>query len=524
MKDFKGLNKRLQNIYTHVHTVVGIVISFALFIIFFAGGFALFMDEAYRWENHTARYDTPPSVEIERAIDAAREAAPDFIMYNNLTFRLPTKHNPEIYFYGNVYEPDSTLRQTGVVVNSQNYTATRIEEKKSHMIETLYHLHFFDQIPQIGLYLSGLVGLFFLLATITGLIIHWKDLISKFYMLRTKSGWKNFWKDAHTTLSLIGLPFQLVYGVTGALLGLSILLLAPSVLLLFDGNQDHVRGMLDPFFQIEIEPDARPSEHLMSIDDAYAMVHETYPGHESSFIRIRNYGTQKAAISIHLDDRATLFGDGAAVVDLNKREIVNAVVPNDKGIISTYGLMIRLHYATFGGFWVKIIYFLLSLLTCFILISGILLWHAARDNKKYTDAQRRFHYRTTKVFLAICLGLVPAVGILFLANTFVDFDMARRIYLVDQIFFSSWLALAVSFLFIPKSFQAIGKTAFALTGVLGILIPISNGIVTGDWLWKTIPNSEWHVAGVDIAWILIGAGALALSVYIHRKPTMTATC
>jgi len=45
----KALQPRLYNILFHTHTVSGIVISFALFVIFYAGAFSLFRDELYRW-------------------------------------------------------------------------------------------------------------------------------------------------------------------------------------------------------------------------------------------------------------------------------------------------------------------------------------------------------------------------------------------------------------------------------------------------------------------------------------------
>lgn len=503
----KGLGKRLHNIYLHTHTVSGIVISFGLFIIFFAGAFALFMDEGYRWENPTARYESPENLDIDKAFANVRSIFPNMDIDNDISIALPTYYNPELKIYAYALKPDSTRYRVSAVVNTQTYEAISFKEQKTHMIETLYHLHFFDQIPYIGLYLAGLVSLFFLFASITGLLVHWKHIVEKFYALRTKAGRKNFWKDAHTTLGLIGLPFQIIYSVTGAFFGLSILLLAPSVVLLFDGSQDEIRGILDPFFSIKHNPDAPITDDLISINEACEKVFKDHAGFESTFLRLRNYGTEEAAISVRLDDRATMTGVGTVVVDLFGGDIIAREAPYTKGYNAAYDVMIRLHYATYGGIWLKVVYFFLSMLTCFMIISGVLLWQHARDNKKYSPQQRRFHYLVTKVYLAICFSLFPAVAVLFIANMLVPMDMSDRIHLVDYIFFGSWLVLALC-VWRRNSYRKITMDYLIVGGILSLVVPISNGLMTNDWVWKTVMDHQWPIAVVDLFWIVIGICSL----------------
>lgn len=510
----KGFNKRLHNIFFHTHTVSGIVISFVLFIIFFAGAFALFRDEAYMWENPEARYEIPQDVDLDRAFQEVLKIYPNFDQKNDISFALPTPYNPELNVYGYDQKEDSTIYRVNANINTQNYQASSFEDQKTHMMETLYHLHYFGQIP-FGLYISGLTALFFFFATITGLLVHWKDIIDKFYALRTKAGWKNLWKDAHTTLGLIGLPFQVIYGITGALLGLSILLLAPSVLLLFNGSQDEVRGMLDPFFSITVNKEANETTESISLNEAFQKVKNTYPEFKADFLRLRNYGTEEGAVSVRLSDRKSLGGTGSIVVSLTDGEIIKKAEPLNKGYGAIYDIMIQLHYATFGGIWMKIVYFLLAILTCFIIISGILLWQSARDNKKYTDKQRKFHHRVTKVYLNICFSLFPATAIIFIANMLVPIDMAGRVPVVDTIFFVSWLLIALSAWFF-ESYKSITMYHLLLGGVLSLWVPISNGLATGDWIWNTWANGLFNVAMVDLFWIITGAVSL-MAYYYYRK-------
>ena len=46
------MGKRVYNILFNLHTVSGIVISVALYVIFFAGSFSFFRDEIVAWERN----------------------------------------------------------------------------------------------------------------------------------------------------------------------------------------------------------------------------------------------------------------------------------------------------------------------------------------------------------------------------------------------------------------------------------------------------------------------------------------
>ena len=41
----------------------------------------------------------------------------------------------------------------------------------------------------------------------------------------------------------------------------------------------------------------------------------------------------------------------------------------------------RLHFGDFGGIAVKLIYFIMGIVTCFVIISGVMIWLVARDKK-----------------------------------------------------------------------------------------------------------------------------------------------
>ena len=110
--------------------------------------------------------------------------------------------------------------------------------------------------------------------------------------------------------------------------------------------------------------------------------------------------------------------------------------------------------------------------------------------------------------------MYPAVALLFITNKLVPMEMVERTGLVEQIFFLSWLALTILGLFWNK-YSEQNRNYLILGGLLSLCIPIANGAVTGDWIWKVWNTLPW-VAYVDIFWIFAGFTALYLSFFVLK--------
>jgi uncharacterized iron-regulated membrane protein len=74
------MNKRDYNVLFHSHTVSGIVISVALYIIFFCGAFSLFKDEITAWEKgETVDLIAINNIDVDRIIDNLKQRNYHFI-------------------------------------------------------------------------------------------------------------------------------------------------------------------------------------------------------------------------------------------------------------------------------------------------------------------------------------------------------------------------------------------------------------------------------------------------------------
>src|SRR5690606_41798316 len=72
----------------------------------------------------------------------------------------------------------------------------------------------FTPFPYPTLFRS-LFGLALLLAIVTGLVIHWRNLPSQLLRFRAGRAAKIVWTGAHKVLGTVGLSFLLIFGFTG---------------------------------------------------------------------------------------------------------------------------------------------------------------------------------------------------------------------------------------------------------------------------------------------------------------------
>lgn len=506
----KGLPNRLYNITFHTHTVSGIVISFALYVIFFAGAFTLFKDQFYQWENPESRQPLTKTVDYDAILATLKKDKPLFDLSEDITIQMPSKEEPQMSIYGHLLVAKGKPEVHYYTFYSP-ISGKFSEEEKSTIGETLYRLHFFDQVPIIGRYLSGFVALFFAFAVVTGVMIHWKNISSKFTGFSVKGTWKQIWTNSHTVFGLLGLPFQFMYAISGAYYMLSFLVLLPVVVVFFDGNQEKALKVIVEERELETKENSPFTTNNLKLTSILDNVKKEHPELEFKYLQIKHFDREDAIMAVAMQNSKTFAGDGSLSITLRDGETVADYLPGKKTYSQSilYGIA-RLHFATFGGLLLKTIYFILALLTCFIIISGVLLWKEARNKKNYTDKQKRFHHRVTMSYLAICFGLFPAVAILFNAELLVP-DIEKHVFWVRIAFFVSWLLFTAAGLF-TKSEAKATKLYLFLGGLFSIVIPVTNGIITNDWIWIALAKGNYFVAGTDIFWFTTGIISVSLAI------------
>lgn len=504
------MNNRIYNISFDLHTVSGIVISVLLYVIFFAGSFSFFRDEIINWErNQSVNVHTKLNVNVDAALDTL--AKKYTLNSRDITIRRSSdERNVTVYISDSKIKEDS-VRGAFYYMDSETYKLSNYSSSYS-LGEFLYRLHFFAQIPYpVGYYLSGFTALFFLFAIITGIIVHWEKIITSFYVFRPWTKLKTMWTDAHTVLGTIGLPFQFVYAVTGAYFMIKIFLLIPTVLFMYNGDSGKIYEELG----IEVPHPEFAGKSLDGNVNINPLIEKTTARWEDFIVTqvdIHNY--QDSAMSVVVDgelDRSVQFTGNGQIVYVAP-EMTEASI-KDPFTSTTYAegvlnVLTRLHYADYGGYALRVISFLLGLISCFVILSGILIWLEARNKKNIPEAKRKLNEWVGHIYLSICLSMYPVTALTFIVTKLIPQEMnPQRQTILYSVYFGTWLLMSIIFT-LRKNNYATNKLVLITGAVLGIVIPIISGITTHKWFWTSFINEHYDLFIVDILWISLSIMAL----------------
>lgn len=515
------MSNRNYNVFFNTHTVSGIVISVALYIIFFAGAFALFKDEIEAWEEgkhsqHIARENIDFDSLLKNLSEEKHLTSRDFRFYLDNT-------GDDIYLLSSPAKdtlgvPEEAKYQNYEAINVQTAkTATYVE--KYSLGEFLYRLHFFAQIPTFGVYLAGFVSLFFLFAIVTGVIIHWKKIIPNFYQFTPKKALKRVWTDAHTALGVIGLPFQFIYAITGAYFCLSILVLIPANFL-YNGDQNKLMEDLRPD-QKTYKWTGKTEKELPSINQFIQEKSALWSDFKPTFLLIKNYGgiNMRYELVGELKEKERFLSVG--YVSYNLENDQTTVLRNPREVKYTDDIqqsMYRLHFGSFSGKFSKAIYFILALITCFVIITGVLIWIEARNKKSMSLKQRLYTAKVGHIYMAICLSLFPVIALFFLVVKLLpEAYQTQKMSILYTWFFLVWLIAIIYFRFKRNNYFT-NKVTLFVGAILGLLVPFTNGIVSNNWVWNTFKAKQFDILSVDLLWIFLSL--IALFAYFKIKPTV----
>ncbi|KFF07224.1 PepSY-associated TM helix domain-containing protein [Flavobacterium reichenbachii] len=511
------MNNRNYNIYFHTHTVSGIVISVVLFVIFFAGSFSFFRDEIINWERgESVSITKEKQINYDSTLDLLDKKYT--LAGRNISISNGSKERRvNVYMEGtkDTLAPAKQKEGSFFYLDTENFKTHTYEESYS-LGEFLYRLHFLAQVPYpIGYYLSGFVALFFLFAIVTGVLLHWNKIVSNFYMFRPKEKLKTLWTDAHTSLGMIGLPFQFVYAVTGAFFMIKILIVAPSVMALYKGDDKKLYDDLEyynPDFKFENKKLANP----FSINKLVEKTKNTWKDFQITSVEIKNYGDANMHVlvqgEIPAEKRFTAVGKIIYKIADGKIIAKKDPITQNTYLDAVKNVLYRIHFGDYGGYALKIISFVLGIITCFVIISGVMIWLVARDKKNLPEKKRRFNNSVVRIYLALCLSMYPVTAIAFIACKVFHPLSQTNIY---NVYFITWAVLIIFFL-LKRDINFTNKWCLISGSILGFLIPIANGICSGNWFWKTFAQNQFQIFFIDIFWIVLASITLYVSFKLKK--------
>ena len=144
------MGNRIYNILFHTHTVSGIVISVALYIIFFTGSFSFFRDEIANWQrgHSVSQEDALPG-----SVDAhLNDLSKDYNLFGR-DVELRHYYNERSISVNLGASKDSLASEDAKApvffyLDPESKTKTDDYASNYHLGEFLYRLHFLDQIAR----------------------------------------------------------------------------------------------------------------------------------------------------------------------------------------------------------------------------------------------------------------------------------------------------------------------------------------------------------------------------------------
>ena len=519
------MSNRIYNILFHSHTISGIIISALLYVIFFTGSITFLRDEINAWERNEpigARYfNTVPMDTIFQALEKDNQ------LYGR-DVSITRYYDERRLNVSMSVSQDTTLemadnKRAFFYIDGET-TKTNTYKSGYSLGEFFYRLHFFAQLNfygRSGYLLAGLVAFFFLFAIMTGVLVHWKKIVPNFFVFRPKAKWKTIWTDAHVGLGILGLPYQFMFAVTGAylIIGYS-LMMEPVKKFLFDGNQEKMFATMDFDGTETYEFQGKPTGTFISIDQYIDQTLSHFKNTQFRSVEVFNYGDRNMHVKVNIypEHHEKFLGSGYLVFhgptgDVTAEKDPFARTSYMEGAVLS---MLRLHLGDFGGYGMKLIYLVLGFISCFVILSGVLIWRVARDKKQVDPRKRKFNKWLVHVYVAICLSLYPTTAFSFCAVKWLGEGVTdNRQTLIYDWFFWPWFILSL-FLIWKQNDRFTTRACLTLGSVLGFLVPLVNGIISGNWLWKTFRDGYTQIFVVDLFWILLSLTALFVLVRMQR--------
>ena len=412
-----------------LHTWTGLIFGWLLFAIFVTGTLAVFDKELDHWMQPEV-----PATEVSQA-DAARRAVAYLQAHEpqagNWGISLPTERSPGL-------RVSTGDRRHGGGVQLDPRTGEAIEVRDSVGGNFFFRFHFTLDLPRNwGIFVVGALAIVMLVGLVSGIVIH-KKIFKEFFTFRPDKGQRS-WLDFHNASAVLLLPFHVMITYTGLVIFLFIYMPA-AVDALFDGdNQAYYKAQGE---QRLVTPRAALKQPADLTDLAPVLAQAQQRLGAISGVGISHPGTAAARIEVRptLGYRIALSKGQSMVFDGVSGELLRDV-PDMRPAVLTQRVMAGLHFAQFGGYSMRWVYFLCGLISSAMIATGLVLFCVKR-RRKYAAASasaQRWYQVAESFNVAFVAGLMLAcVGLLW-ANRLLPVELAQRANWEVKVFFAVWL-------------------------------------------------------------------------------------
>lgn len=443
-----------------LHTWSGLLIGWMLFAIFLTGTLAVF-DKEFNW------WMQPELGEAPRDPVAAANVAQAWLERHHpdeteWAVSLPTERTPAL-------SVSTGERRRGDAQWLDAQTGEPLEARDTAGGNFFFHFHYTLHLPRtLGAWTVGFAAMAMLVALVSGIVIH-KKIFKEFFTFRPRKGQRS-WLDGHNASAVLMLPFHLMITYTGLVI-FAALYMPAALQVLYDGDRQALmrdaqgggapqvaeaggrapaagtvrgegRGQGEAPGR-ERPASAAPPARLLPLGDFVAKGEAWYGAGKVAGLGVSNPGRADAVVTVRplLGSRLELTKGEGMTFNAVTGELLQSPPPSRTSLL-TQRVLVGLHFAQFGGYPMRWLYFLCGLASCAMIATGLVLYTVKK--RKLVDPDeigaRRGLRLVEALNVAAVAGLSLACVALLWANLLLPVELAQRADWEVALFFAVWLA------------------------------------------------------------------------------------
>lgn len=491
--------------FWNVHAWAGVLGGLLLYVMFLTGGVTLFQEQLAVWEEPLAQQrssvgeasvgERSLGATLERGLSAVDRVPEDCWFY-------PPKNGLGA----------AKLRYFSEGKDTSLWIHDGVTPERERLADFIFRLHYlWHEVTGTWLfYLAGLLAVALLLALVTGVLIHLKDLVQQFHQFRLNKARRVLWSDMHKVLGVMGLPFQLMYAYTGAFLVFGALLVQAFTGPVFGGDTARAERVAwgVPFTP---EGDLGVPAPCLPLDELTKRARAVEPRLVPEMFRLRYHGRSLEIVDVRGAIEGVPFGQGLVRLRATDGVVLDLDSPRTDG---TRGKVTRwisgLHFAHFGGITLRILFFVLALGTCATILTGNWIWLARREGRREGPGNRIL----ARLTVGFGAGTFVAIAALFLASRVFPLDLLGRTK-AEELTFIVVLGLCIAWSLAAPDVKSLWWQQLGLAGLLLLPVPVLAARWSDAGLFGAGQKLVTVVA-VDVALLLVAA-ALCASAWALRR-------
>lgn len=409
------------------HTKIGLFALFFFYISAFFGTITLFLPQIQTWENPSRyfSYEKEYSYKLDELVK--RTIKEEGFNTQQIEITLPS-------YKDNVIAINDPTSRTKYI---NPYTLKMLDTTSDHSFlgKFFNDIHIGRNIPKVGQLLMGIASVLIIFLAISGLFL---------FFNKHKQNNKSFNFKWHRDLSIVLLPYILVFSMTGSVLGFMLSYSSPFAYTASKTDTTSMRALVSPilFPKDKLPKKEEYYNNFKNIDELLEVAKKSYPTLEIQTIKLLQWNNINAQIKISgfQNDNRILTGKINRVhvlinpitgEEINKKDLNNSHFGNK--VLSAFYFF---HFIPDETLIVRIIYLILSITFLISLALGFLIWSQKiasnyKENINYYNFLSRFS-------ISIMFGIIPATALTLLLYWAIPIELFQRVIWIKGIFYCFW--------------------------------------------------------------------------------------